>query len=123
MEFLAQYEIFYYLFNALSLNTRIISKGFWISSVSYDECKERDNKDIFFNIFSSIQPEKLKAVWDFTQKLPFQEDIKQEFFERKDFGEILPGESSLSDSNIYKFYYYLSLINNLSITDPYFNKM
>ena len=85
--------------------------------------QNRGNLDIFFNIFSSIQPEKLKAVWDFTQKLPFQEDIKQEFFERKDFGEILPGESSLSDSNIYKFYYYLSLINNLSITDPYFNKM
>ena len=85
--------------------------------------RDKNSLDIFFNIFSTIQPEKLKAVWDFTQKLPLQEDMKREFFERRDFTQILEGESSLSDSNIYKFYYYLSLINNLSIIDPYFSKM
>jgi len=85
--------------------------------------QHRNYLDIFFRIFSTFEPEKLKTIWDFAQKLPLQEDIKQEFFDRKDFTHILEDESSLSDSNIYRFYYYLSIINHLSISDPYFNKI
>jgi len=66
--------------------------------------------------------EKIKTVWDFVQKLPIQEDIKKEFLERKDFSELLDGDTSLSNSNIYKLYYYLSVIMNISVKDPYYLK-
>jgi antitoxin component HigA of HigAB toxin-antitoxin module len=67
--------------------------------------------------------EKLKTVWDFTQKLPIQEDMKKEFFERRDFSDILDGDKALHNSNIFKLHYYLTIISDLYIADPYYLKM
>jgi len=65
----------------------------------------------------------LKTVWNFVQKLSIQDDIKKNFQERTDYLNVLGGEHNLTDNNIYKVYYYLSIVKELSLTDEYYWKL
>ena len=86
--------------------------------------KEKECVEIFFEIFSTmINSEHLKNIWDFVHKLPLQQDIKQEFSELDSYIDILNGENQLSDQNVFRTYYYLSLIQSLSLTDEYYWKL
>lgn len=85
--------------------------------------KEREYVEIFFEIFSTmINSEHLKNIWDFVHKLPLQRDIKKDFSELDSYIDILNGENQLYDQNIFRAYYYLSLIQSLSLTDEYYWK-
>lgn len=89
--------------------------------------KEREYVQIFFDIFATMinnsELRELKSVWDFVHKLPLQVDIKNEFKDLDSYIDPLNGENQLCDQNIFKIYYYLSIIQSLALSDEYIWKL
>lgn len=62
-------------------------------------------------------------VWDFFEKLPIQKDIQRELLKRLDFSSFLDESKEISTNNVHKLHYYISIIDEASLIDPYYWKM
>jgi len=76
-----------------------------------------------FLVNKIIPLDMFRSIWEFFQKLPFQELYKEEFIQRNDFANLLDGDITLTNTNAHRFHYYLSIIQDLCVQDPYYWKL